>query len=474
MSAERLLAAGVAAAAEAVREGRVSARELVEVALARCGEDAHGALLHVDAEGARAAADAVAAARRAGGAPGALAGVPLAIKDNLCTRGVPTTAATRLLEGWVPPYDATVVARLREAGAVIVAKANLDELAMGSSSETSAFGPVRNPLDPSRVPGGSSGGSAAAVAAGMTPGALGSDTGGSVRQPAAFCGVVGLKPTYGRVSRRGLVAFASSFDVVGPIARTVRDTARLLGVMAGPDPEDATSADAPVEAYEAAAEEGVSTLRVGVLRASLDAAEPGVAARVVESLGRLVSAGATLVDVDLPHADRALSAYYLLAPAEASSNLARLDGMRFGPRASAPDLRGTHEATRAGFGAEVKRRILLGTYALRAGYRDQLYGRAQRVRTRVARDYEEAFARCHVVAGPTAPTVAFPLGAHAGDPMAMYQADLETLPASLAGLPALSVPAGAAEDGLPAGLQLVAPAFAERRLFAAGAVAHPT
>lgn len=473
MKADALLAAGVVACADAVQEGRVSARALTEASLARCAADAHGALLHVDTEGALDAADQVDAARRGGASLGALAGVPLVVKDNLCTRGVPTTAATRLLEGWVPPYDAAAVTRLREAGAVLVAKANLDELAMGSSSETSAYGPVANPLDPSRVPGGSSGGSAAAVAAGLAPGALGSDTGGSVRQPAAFCGVVGLKPTYGRVSRHGLIAFASSFDVVGPLARSVRDTARLLAVMAGADAQDATSADAPVDRYEPAADAGVRGMTVGVLRSAFETADPKVAAAVLERIARLEGAGATLVDVQLPHAARALSAYYLLAPAEASSNLARLDGMRFGPRASARDLRGSYDATRARFGPEVKRRILLGTFALRAGYRDALYGRAQRVRTLVARDYDAAFARCDVLAGPTAPTVAFPLGAFAGDPMAMYRADLETLPASLAGLPAISVPAGAADDGLPAGLQLVAPAFQESRLFAAGAAAEP-
>ncbi|HJK95012.1 MAG TPA: Asp-tRNA(Asn)/Glu-tRNA(Gln) amidotransferase subunit GatA, partial [Polyangiaceae bacterium LLY-WYZ-15_(1-7)] len=402
-----------------------------------------------------------------GEALGPLAGVPVALKDNLCQRGTPTTCASRLLEGWVAPYDAHVVERLRAAGAMLVAKTNMDEFAMGSSNETSAFGPVKNPWDPARAPGGSSGGSAAAVAARLVPGALGSDTGGSVRQPAAFCGLFALKPTYGRVSRYGLVAFASSLDQVGPFARSARDGARLFAAIAGRDGRDATSADAPSADWEGACARGVEGLRVGVPRALLEGASAGVRARIDAALEALKDAGATLVDVTLPHAKHGVSVYYLVAPAEASSNLARFDGVRYGLRVEeGGGLDAMYEATRARFGPEVKRRILLGTYALSAGYYDAYYLRAQKVRTLIRRDYDAAFEACDVVATPTAPTVAFPLGERTDDPLTMYLSDVYTLPASLAGLPAISTPAGLSE-GLPTGLQLVGRAFDEATLFAA-------
>jgi len=455
----RAIAADVAAGRSAV--------EVTNGALARCRADDHGALLFVDGERALAAASSVDRARDAGESLGPLAGVPVVLKDNLCARGTPTTCASRLLEGWVAPYDATVVARLKRAGAVPIAKANMDEFAMGSSSETGAFGPVRNPRDPSRSAGGSSGGSAAAVAADLAPLALGSDTGGSVRQPAAFCGVVGVKPTYGRVSRYGLVAFASSFDQVGPLAANVRDAARLLAVIAGDDPRDATAAPVRVDDYEAACDAS-PRLRVGVLDDALAHAPDPIRAEVESAAEALVAAGAERVSVALPHAEHALAAYYLIAPAEASSNLARFDGVRYGHRDTRATLDATYAATRAAFGAEVKRRIVLGTYALSAGYYDAYYLRAQKVRTLLCRDYDAAFEGCDVILGPTAPEVAFPLGARVDDPLAMYASDVFTLPASLAGLPAISVPFGT-HDALPVGVQLVAPAFEEARLFTAAA-----
>ena len=406
------------------------------------------------------------------GARGALplAGVPVALKDNIVTTEQPTTCASRILEGYVSPFDATVVRRLRAAGAMIAAKTNLDEFAMGSSTEHSAWGRVLHPLDHARVPGGSSGGSAALVAAGVVPFATGSDTGGSVRQPAAFCGITGLKPTYGRVSRWGMVAFASSLDQAGVLARSAADCAQVLAVVAGHDPRDATSVDRPVDDYVGALAEGVAGRRIGVVRQYFGGGgEAGVAAAVRESLAVLERAGATLVDVDLPSLEDSIAAYYVIAPAEASSNLARYDGVRYGHRcADARDLAELYSRSRAeGFGAEVQRRILVGTYVLSAGYYDAYYGRAQRLRRLIAQDFARAFAGVDLLAGPTAPTTALALGSSDADPAALYAADVNTVAVNLAGLPAISVPAGFA-DGLPVGLQLVAPAFEESRLLAAG------
>ena len=411
-----------------------------------------------------------------------LLGVPITVKDVICTRGQPTTAASRILAGFRPPYDATVAARLREAGAIVVGKTNCDEFAMGSSTEHSAYGPSRNPWDPERTPGGSSGGAAAAVAAGLAPVAIGSDTGGSIRQPAAFCGIAGLKPTYGRVSRYGLLAFASSLDQIGPLTRTVADTALVLGVLAGHDPRDATSVDAPVDDYTAALTGDAAGLRVGVARALLRQGDAGIDSEVLaafdKALAALAAAGASLVDVELPHAEHAVPVYYLVAPAEASSNLARYDGVRFGARAAVAaeggdgagsPLAAMYDRTRdAGFGAEVKRRIMLGTYALSAGYYDAYYRRAQRVRSLIRRDYDRAFDAAgpgvDVIAMPTTPAPAFRLGEHLQDPLAMYLGDVFTVSANLTGLPAISVPAGLTAARLPIGLQLVGRAFGESTL----------
>jgi aspartyl-tRNA(Asn)/glutamyl-tRNA(Gln) amidotransferase subunit A len=400
--------------------------------------------------------------------------VPVAIKDNLCTRGAPTTCGSRILGRYAPPYDATAVARLRAAGAVVLAKTNCDEFAMGSSNENSAYGPVRNPRDATRVPGGSSGGSAAAVAAGLVPLALGSDTGGSVRQPAAFCGVVGLKPTYGRVSRYGLVAFGSSLDQVGPLAGDVRDAALALAVMAGSDPADATSSAEPVPDLLAAAERGVRGLRVGRLAAFADA--EGVAAEVRAALrtaaDALHEAGAQVVDVDLPLAEYGIPIYYLVATSEASSNLARFDGVRYGDRRAGDrdPLAAFYEANRgAGFGAEVKRRIVLGTFALSAGYHDEYYGRALRARARLRRQIDDRFARVDLLLLPTTPTTAFPLGEKVDDPLAMYLSDVFTVLANLGGHPAVSIPAPGRAGSLPVGVQLMARRFDEATLVAAAA-----
>ncbi len=404
-------------------------------------------------------------------APGPLTGVAIALKDNICQRGTRTTCASRLLEHWEAPYDATVAKRLRDAGALLVAKTNMDEFGMGSSTENSAFGPTTHPLDATRVPGGSSGGSAAIVAAALVPIALGSDTGGSVRQPAAFCGVFGLKPTYGAVSRFGLVAFGSSLDQIGPLATTSRDCARTFDVIAGHDPADATSAKHAHASTEQACGRSVVGERIGVPRALLEGASDEVLRAFDEGLSELREAGAEVVDIELPNAALSVSAYYVLATAEASSNLARFDGGRYGLRVDAPDLQSMYERTRACFGAEVKRRILLGTFALSAGYHDRFYAKAQAVRHAIAADFATAFAAgCTAVATPTTPTVAFELGSYEGDPLAMYLSDLYTLPASLAGLPALSAPLRRPRGALPAGLQLVAPAFQEATLFALGSV----
>ena len=459
--------------AAAVRAGEVTARTVVDEHLAAIegGDGDINAFNLVTVDTARASADAVDATIAAGGDPGPLAGVPVALKDNLCTRGIPTTCSSRILEHWSPPYDATVVQLLARAGAVSVGKTNLDEFAMGSSTENSAFGPTRNPRDLSRVPGGSSGGSAAAVAAGFAPLALGSDTGGSIRQPAALCGVVGLKPTYGLVSRYGLVAFASSLDQIGPFSNTVADAALLLGVIAGHDPADSTSIPEPVPSFAESLTRGVAGLRVGVVRELAgEGIAPDVRARMEAATAALVAAGAEVTEVSVPAVTYGLSAYYLIAPAEASSNLARYDGVRFGLRVDAPTTDAMMTATRtAGFGAEVKRRIMLGTYALSAGYYDAYYGKAQRVRTLIARDFAAAYEDVDLLVSPTSPTTAFAFGAKA-DPLAMYLNDVCTIPSNLAGHPAMSVPFGTGDDGLPVGVQLMAPALGESTLLSAAAV----
>ena len=404
---------------------------------------------------------------RTEGDPRPLLGVPIAIKDNLCTRGVPTTASSRILKHFVPPYDATVVSRLEAAGAIVLGKTNCDEFGMGSSNENSAFGSVKNPWDLTRSPGGSSGGSAAAVSARLVPGALGSDTGGSIRQPAALCGVVGLKPTYGRVSRYGLLAFASSLDQVGPLTLTVRDAALLLEVIAGPDPRDATTAPQQVPHYTEALDADLQGVRLGVPSALLDS---GIDPEVKQAFGAVVEAiqatGATVSEITLPHAQYAIPVYYLLATAEASSNLARYDGVRYTHRAeldpASTTLRAMYDRTRSeGFGAEVKRRIMLGTYALSAGYYDAYYLKAQRVRTLILRDYEQAFNTVDAVIMPTSPVPAFTLGEKINDPLQMYLLDIFTVSANLAGLPAISVPAGFTQERLPVGVQLVGRAFDE-------------
>ena len=459
--------------AAAVRAGERSAVEVAEEHLARIAEreGAVHAFNEVTAEAARRAAAEIDRRVAAGDDVGPLAGVPVAIKDNLCTKGVATTCSSRILEGWVPPYDATVVQRLAAAGAVAVGKTNLDEFAMGSSTENSAFGATRNPVDLDRVPGGSSGGSAAAVAAGFAPLALGSDTGGSIRQPAAFCGVVGVKPTYGLVSRYGLIAFASSLDQVGPFARTVADAALLLEVTAGHDPADATSIPQAAPSIAAHLDDGVSGLRVGVVRKLMgEGIDPAIAARVREAAEALAAAGASVEEVSVPAVTYGLSAYYLIAPAEASSNLARFDGVRYGLRVDAPTTNEMMVATRtAGFGAEVKRRIMLGTYALSAGYYDAFYGKAQKVRTLICRDFAAAYERVDVLLSPTTPTTAFEVGAIA-DPLTMYLNDICTIPTNLAGDAAMSVPFGTDATGLPVGVQVLAPALGEVAMFRAAAV----
>src|SRR5438876_198605 len=427
----------------------------------------------------RALAQAAAAdARFQSGRPlGLLDGIPLAIKDVLCTRGIRTTCSSRILENFVPPYDATVVTKLLDAGAVILGKLNMDEFAMGSSTENSAFFPTRNPWDLTRVPGGSSGGSAAAVAADLAAAALGTDTGGSIRQPAAFCGDVGLKPTYGRVSRYGLVAFASSLDQIGPLAKDVEDAALVLQVIAGHDPLDSTSVDVPVPDYRAELGRGVEGLRIGIpAEYFIDGLDPEVEAAVRAAIQVLEKLGARSQPVSLPHTQYGLAAYYLIAPAEASSNLARYDGVKYGLRAPrARDLIEMYSKTRAaGFGAEVKRRVMLGTYALSAGYHDAYYGKAQRVRTLVRRDFQQAFERVDVIAAPTTPGVAFKFG-EKEDPLQMYLNDVFTIPGNLSGLPGVSVPAGFTMAGLPIGLQLVGRAFDEAALLrVAHAYERPT
>ena len=459
--------------AKGVRAGELSATTLAQDSLdaIRARNDELNVFLHVDEEGAMAVAACVDDAVARGADPGRLAGVPIALKDNLCQVGVPTTCSSRILEGWRPPYSATVVDRLLGAGAVPMGKTNLDEFAMGSSTETSAFGPTRNPLDPTRVPGGSSGGSAAAVAAAMTPLALGSDTGGSIRQPAALCGIVGVKPTYGLVSRYGLIAFASSLDQIGPFAANVADAALLLEVIAGHDPMDSTSLPEPSPSLVAHLDDGVAGQRIGLVRELIDGADGEIVDAVERAAAVLAAAGATIVELSIPELRLGLSAYYLIAPAEASSNLARYDGVRYGLRVDAEDVAAMNEATRtAGFGAEVKRRIMLGTYALSAGYYDAYYGQALKVRTQMRDAFRRAYLDVDLLLGATTPSVAFTFGSKTNDPMAMYLSDVFTIPTNLAGEAALSVPFGRGEADLPIGVQLLGPGRSEARLFAAATV----
>jgi len=451
-----------------IASGKTSAVEVLEQHLARITEresEIHAFNL-VTTEQARATAQQVDADIKAGKPVGPLAGVPVALKDNMCTRGIETTCSSKILEGWKPPYDATVVTRLQQAGAVMVGKTNLDEFAMGSSTENSAFGPTKNPLDTSRVPGGSSGGSAAAVAAGFAATSLGSDTGGSIRQPASLCGLVGVKPTYGLVSRQGIVAFASSLDQVGPFTHTVADAALMMEVIGGHDPLDSTSLPQPMPSLTSVLGQGVKGMRIGRLADMPDGCEPEVLARMDAAYVALQAAGATIVDISLPSLSYCLTAYYLVAPAEASSNLARYDGVRYGMRVETGDLHSMYGATRAaGFGAEVKRRIMLGTYALSAGYFDAYYGKALKVRRLIANDFAAAYEKCDVILTPTSPTVAFPLGDKTSDPLTMYLCDIFTIPTNLAGHAAMSVPFGTGAHNMPVGVQVLAPALGEQTMF---------
>ncbi|MFD0273380.1 Asp-tRNA(Asn)/Glu-tRNA(Gln) amidotransferase subunit GatA [Kitasatospora sp. NPDC127111] len=463
--------------AAAIAKGEVSAVEVAQAHLDRIEavDKKVNAFLHVDTEGALNAAKAVDEKRAKGEELGPLAGVPLALKDVFTTKGVPTTCGSKILEGWIPPYDATLTTRLKDAGVVILGKTNMDEFAMGSSTENSAYGTTGNPWDLSRIPGGSGGGSAAALAAFEAPLAIGTDTGGSIRQPGAVTGTVGVKPTYGSVSRFGLVAFSSSLDQGGPCARTVLDAALLHEAIAGHDPLDSTSIDAPVPAVvEAAKMRDIRGMRIGVVKEFAgEGYQAGVMQRFNESVELLRELGAEVVEVSCPSFTLALPAYYLIAPSEASSNLARFDAMRYGLRVGDDGTRSAEDVTaltrEAGFGPEVKRRIILGTYALSSGYYDAYYGSAQKVRTLISRDFDAAFAGVDVLVSPTTPTTAFPIGERADDPMAMYLADLCTIPSNLAGNAAMSLPCGLApEDNLPVGLQIIAPAMADDRLYRVG------
>ena len=454
--------------AASVAAGELTASAVLEENLAAI--DAREKEVHafnlVTAERARERAAQIDADVKAGRNVGRLAGVTVALKDNMCTRGVETTCSSKILEGWKPPYDGTVVRRLADAGALIVGKTNLDEFAMGSSTENSAFGPTRNPLDISRVPGGSSGGSAAAVAAGFSTVSFGSDTGGSIRQPAALCGLVGVKPTYGMVSRQGLIAFGSSLDQIGPFTSTVADAALLMEVIAGHDPLDSTSLPQPAPALLPVLSQGVKGMRIGRITDMPEGSSPDVLARLDAAFDALQQAGATLVDVQMPSMSFGLTAYYLVAPAEASSNLARFDGVRYGLRVDAKDLNSMYGDTRAaGFGDEVKRRIMLGTYALSAGYYDAYYGKALKVRRLIADDFAKAYQSCDVILTPTSPTVAFKFGDKTSNPLAMYLCDVFTIPTNLAGHAAMSVPFGTGEAGLPVGVQVLAPALGEAPMF---------
>jgi len=463
----------ISEAARRLEEGELDSVALTTAVLERATmteADLH-CFLTLDREGALEAARAADARRAEGRSLGRIDGIPVALKDNMSTRGIETTAGSQILAGYVPPYDAHIVERLRAQGAVILGKTNLDEFAMGSSTENSAYGPSRNPWNPDRVPGGSSGGSAAAVAAGSALGSFGSDTGGSIRQPASLCGVVGVKPTYGRVSRYGLIAFASSLDQIGPMARSVEDAAILLEAVWGHDPRDATSYPGDYPDLVAALGAEVEGLRIGVVEQfSGEGYEEAVESSVAEMLDSLSGRGAEIVDISIPTADVALSAYYLIAPAEASANLARFDGVRYGNRVDGETTEEMMARTRAaGFGPEPTRRILLGTYSLSAGYYDAFYGQAQRVRTRLIAEFEAAFEDVDVLISPTSPTVAFELGAKTSDPLAMYLSDICTIPANLTGHPAMSVPTGLDPAGLPIGIQVMAPALGEEIMFAVAA-----
>ena len=458
-------------ARERLRRREISSRELTRDCLARiaAAEPRLNAFITVTEAEAQAQAEMADKRLAQGGAPD-LCGIPIGIKDIYCTRGVRTTCASKILDDFVPPFDATVVERLRGMGAVFVGKANLDEFAMGSSTENSAYGPTRNPYDLERVPGGSSGGSAAAVAGGECLASLGTDTGGSIRLPASFCGVVGIKPTYSRVSRYGVIAYASSLDQVGPFTRTVRDSAIMLRAVAGSDPRDSTCAARPVPDYERALTGEVHGMRIGVPREFfVEGMDPAVEAAVRGALRTLESLGAKTVEISLPHTGYAVAAYYLIATAEASANLARYDGVRYGIRARADNNIELYNRTRAqGFGAEVKRRIMLGTFALSAGYYDAYYLKAQKVRTLIRRDFERAFERCDTIAAPVAPSTAFHLAEKTDDPLKMYLSDIFTISVNLAGLPGMSVPCGADPDGMPIGLQLIGPPFGEEAILRAG------
>ena len=457
----------LAAAIRAGEQSAVAAAETSFDTIDGRDEEIH-AFLHLTKQRAQAQAEAVDKAVAAGQDPGPLAGVPIAIKDNMCTRGEPTTCSSKILEGWRPPYDATVIGRLEAAGAVIVGKTNLDEFAMGSSTENSAFGPTRNPRDTSRVPGGSSGGSAAAVAADFVPLSLGSDTGGSIRQPAALCGVVGVKPSYGAVSRYGLIAFASSLDQIGPFAHDVTDAALCLDVISGHDPRDATSIPTALTPTLPTVNDGVAGMRIGLIDELMaDGIDDDVIARTNQAAEALTAAGATVERVSIPATIYGLAAYYLIAPAEASSNLARFDGVRYGHRVDGQNVAAMNVATRsAGFGDEVKRRIMLGTYALSSGYYDAYYGKAQRVRTLIADEFATAYEKFDLLLSPTSPSTAFEIGAKS-DPMALYMCDVCTIPSNLAGHPAMSVPFGVGDDGLPVGVQVLAPMLEEAKMFRA-------
>ncbi len=456
----------------AMQSGELTSRALTEECLARIRErnPTLNAFISVDEAGALAQADAIDSRRKSGASVGLLHGIPVGIKDNMCQTGIRTTCGSRMLQNFKPPYDAHVVERLLAEDAVIIGKTNMDEFAMGSSTETSFFGAARNPFDTEHSAGGSSGGSAAAVAAGMVPLALGSDTGGSIRQPASFCGVVGMKPTYGRVSRYGLIAFASSLDQIGPFARDTTGAALLLQAISGHDARDSTSVDCPVSPYPDDLNQSLSGLRIGIVEEHYgEGIDPEVAAAVRESIAKLEAAGATVSTVELPHAKYCVATYYLIAPSEASSNLARYDGIHYGHRAeNFDDMIDLYCRSRGeGFGPEVKRRIMLGTYSLSAGYYDAYYLKALKVRRRIREDYDKAFASVDVIAGPVAPTPAFRLGEKLNDPLAMYLNDLYTIGANLAGIPAISVPCGQGSSSLPIGLQLQAPAFGESRLLRA-------
>ncbi len=456
----------IAAAGRALREGSITATALADEVIERATmvEAQVHAYLTLDSDGLRVAAAEADEALARGEDRGPLHGIPVALKDNMATKDLETTAGSRILAGYTPPYDGTVVRKLREAGALITGKTNLDEFAMGSSTENSAFGTTRNPWDTERVPGGSSGGSAAAVAAHMALGALGSDTGGSIRQPAALCGVVGLKPTYGAVSRYGLIAFASSLDQIGPFTHTVEDAAILLDAISGHDPYDATSYPGELPSAGARLDRGLQGVRVGVARelGGAEGVEPDVTEAFEATVEAMEGAGATLVEVSLPSSAYALSAYYLIAPAECSANLARFDGVRYGLRVDGDTTEEMMSRSRAeGFGAEVTRRVLLGTYALSAGYYDAFYGQAQKVRTLVRQDFARVYEDCDVLVSPTSPTTAFPIGDRADDPLAMYLSDIFTIPSNLSGDPGVSVPVGLDRAGLPIGFQVMAPALRE-------------